>query len=47
MIEATYLHTKNIWYNEKNKLWQTYLPTNKGRFLNGKYEGTRIYDRYE
>ena len=41
----TPLHKNPIWCDNKTAYWQTYLPTEDGRFINGRYEGKRIFDR--
>lgn len=45
IIEAIKLHTKPIWYNHNTKYYSTYLPTEKGRIIGGKHEGTRLQEK--
>lgn len=42
-IKITKLHQNNIWHSDR--YWETYLPTEDGRFLRRKHEGRRIYDK--
>ena len=44
-IKMTPLHKNPIWCDNKTAYWQTYLPTEDGRCINGRYEGKRIFDR--